>query len=154
MPIFTRYQPRRPPSGQETTFVHNVVCDVNVDADIMNCSADTWSYSHSCRNLVYIYCQENYWVGLHLAMSDRQSLLRHLDITDAGFAHRSDIQVPGAALRIDLNHHNISNIFINNSAGMGVQVVYQSLLFNHWLMLSSVISQRPTVYTLCHPRLL
>lgn len=38
--IFTRYQPHRPPSGQETTFVHNVVCDANVDADIMNCSAD------------------------------------------------------------------------------------------------------------------
>lgn len=119
-------------------FVHNVVCDKNADAGIMDCRADTWS--HSCLGyVVHIYCQEGNWAGLHLAMSYHQSLLRHLDITDAGFAYRSDIGILGAALRIDFNHHNISNIYINNSAGMGVQVVHQSLLY-HALIPNSTIS--------------
>ena len=136
-----RYVSRSPPSGQETAFVHNVVCDGNVDADIVNCSADTWSYGPSCRGyMVHIYCQQYNWAGLHLAMSDHQSLLRHLDIKDAGFAYRSDTKIPGAALRIDLNHHNMSNIFINNSEGIGVQVVHQSLLYNQPLMPNSTIS--------------
>lgn len=98
--------------------MHNVICDGKVDTDIMNCSANTWSYGPSCRGYTaHIFCQQYNWVGLHLAMSDRQSTLRHLEISDAGFAYRSDRKLPGAALRIDLNQHNMSNIFINNSEG-------------------------------------
>lgn len=131
--------------------MHNVVCDGNVDADIMNCSADKWSYGPSCRGyMVHIYCQQYNWVGVHLAMSNHQSLLRHLDIEDAGFAYRSDIKIPGTALRNDLNHHNISNIYINNSEGIGVQVVHQSLLYNQSLMPNSTISNTKShgVYSL------
>ena len=137
--LYARYEHRSPPS--DTVFVHNVACDGNVDTDIMNCSADKWSYGRSCRGYtVNIYCQPNNWAGLHLTMSDRHSLLRHLDIKDAGFAYRSDIKIPGTALRIDLDNHNVSNIFINNSEGIGVQVVYPSLFHKQSLMPNSAIS--------------
>jgi len=132
---------RRSLSGMETTFVHNVVCDENVDADIMKCSSDTWRYGPTCRGYtVYVYCERRNWVGLHLAMSQHQSSLHHLEIYDAGFAYRNDINIPGAALKIDFNHHNISNIFINGSDGIGVEVVFQSLFHNLSLMSSSTIS--------------
>lgn len=89
---------------------------------------------------MHVRCRHYNWAGLHLALSDRQSLLRHLDIEDAGFAYRSDIRVPGAALRIDLNHHNISDISINRSEEIRVQVVYQSLFHKQSLMANSAIS--------------
>lgn len=121
--------------------MHNVICDGKVDTDIMNCSANTWSYGPSCRGYTaHIYCQQYNWAGLHLAMSDRQSTLRHLEISDAGFAYRSDRKLPGAALRIDLNQHNMSNIFINNSEGIGLQVVHQNLFYDQSLMPDSFIS--------------
>ena len=129
------------PSGIENGFVNNVACDGNVDADIMNCNANNWSYGPTCqRYTVYVYCQRNNWVGLHLAMSNHQSLLRHLNIYDAGFPYRDDINIPGAAFQIDFNHHNISNIFVNRSEGIGVQVVYQSLFHKKSLMPNSTIS--------------
>ena len=107
----------------------------------MNCSVDTWSYGPSCRGyMVHIYCQQYNWAGVHLAMSNHQSLLHHLDIDDAGFAYRVDIKIPGAALRIDLNHHTISDIHISSSEGIGVQVVHQSLFYNQSLMPNSTIS--------------
>ena len=130
------------PSAEEPGFVHNVVCDGSLDGDIMNCSADTWSYGPTCSRgyTVYIYCQQYNWAGLHLTMSNHKSTLLHLEILDAGYAYRSDVQIPGASLKIDLDHHNKSNIFINNSVGIGVQVVYQSLFHNQSLMPYSVIS--------------
>ncbi|XP_078343101.1 uncharacterized protein LOC144628871 isoform X1 [Oculina patagonica] len=129
------------PSSQEPGFVHNVVCDGNINSDIMNCSANTWSYGPSCRGYtVRVYCQQYNWAGLHLAMSNHKSLLHHLEIHDAGYAYRSDIQIPGAAFKVDLYHHNISNVLINNSVGIGVQVVYQSLFHNQSLMPHSIIS--------------
>ena len=132
---------RRYPSGMENGFVHNVACDGNVDTDIMNCSANNWDYGPICRRYtVYVYCQQNNWVGLHLAMSNHQSLLRHLNIYDAGFPYRDDIDIPGAAFQIDFNHHNISNIFLNRSEGIGVQVLYQSLFHKKSLMPNSTIS--------------
>ena len=134
------YRVRSPPA-QEPGFVQNVVCDANVDADIMNCSANTWSYGPTCRGYtVHVTCQQYNWAGLHLAMTHHQSLLRHLDIHDAGFAYRSDIQIPGVALKVDFYHHNISNIFINNSLGIGVQVVYQSVYHSQSLMPHSTVS--------------
>ena len=129
------------PPGQETGFVHNVVCDENASGDTMSCRANTWSYGPTCLgNLVQVSCQHYNWAGLHLAMSNHQSSLQHLEIQDAGYAYRSDIQTPGAALKIDLFHHNISNVFINNSVGMGVQLAYHSLFHNQSLMPHSTIS--------------
>ena len=129
------------PSAQGPGFVHNVFCDVNVDGDIMNCSSNTWSYGPTCSGYtVHLYCQHYSWAGLHLAMTNHKSSLEHLEIHDAGYAYRSDIQIPGAALKVDLFHHNISNIFINNSMGIGVQVVYHSVFHNLSLMPHSVVS--------------
>ncbi len=125
---------------QEPGFVHNVDCDGNIGGDLMNCNANTWGYRPYCRGyIVYVHCQQYNWAGLHLAMSNYKSSLHHLEIHDAGYAYRSDIQIPGAALKVDLSHHNISNVFINNSVGIGVQVVYQSLFHNQSLMPHSII---------------
>ncbi|PFX21163.1 Macrophage scavenger receptor types I and II, partial [Stylophora pistillata] len=134
------------PTGTGTNFVHNVICNEDIDNDITNCSAHTRSYRPSCTGYtVHVTCQQYNWAGLHLAMTNHQSLLRYVEILDAGFAYRSDIQISGAALTIDLNHHNISNIFINNSLGIGVQVVYQS--FIHY---ASLIPQSTISYTKSH----
>ncbi|XP_022802220.1 uncharacterized protein LOC111339766 [Stylophora pistillata] len=129
------------PTEQGTGFVHNVICDENIDNDIVNCSANTWSYRPTCTGYtVHVTCQQYNWAGLHLAMTSHQSSLLYLEILDAGFAYRSDIQISGAALTIDLNHHNITNVLMNNSFGIGVQVVYQTLLHYKSLMPQSTIS--------------
>ena len=136
-----RWYNRRSFPGLKTIFVHNVVCQENVDSDIMNCSSDNWRYGSACHGYtVYLYCERENWVGLHLAMSNHQSSLHHLEILDAGYAYRNDINIPGAALKIDFNHHNISNIFVNGSDGIGVEVVFQSLFHNLSLMSNSTIS--------------
>ena len=137
---YYNYRTYSPPAGR-TGFVHNVVCDANVDGDIMNCSANTWSYGPTCSGYtVHVYCQHYNWAGLHLAITNQKSSLEHLEIQDAGYAYRSDIQIPGAALKVDLFHHNISNILINNSMGIGMQVVYQSIFHNQSLMPHSAVS--------------
>ena len=137
---YQRYR-RWSSSGQRTDFVHNVVCNGNVDSDIMNCNKDNWRYGPSCNGYtVLLYCQQNNWVGIHLAMSNYQSSLHHLVISDAGFAYRADLKIPGSALGIDLNHHDISNILVNGSEGIGVQVVYQSLFHSQSLIPNSTIS--------------
>ena len=129
------------PPGQETGFVHDVVCDENATVDTMTCRANTWSYGPTCMgNIVQVSCQHYNWAGLHLAMSNHKSSLEHLEIHDAGYAYRSDIQVPGAALKVDLFHHNISNVFINKSVGIGVQLAYRSLFHNQSVMPHSTIS--------------
>ena len=134
------YHRSRPPEI-ESVFVHNVVCDGDVDVDIMNCNAESWRYGHTCQGYtVYLYCENQNWAGIHLAMSNHQSSLHHLEINEAGFAYRNDINIPGAALKIDFNHHNISNIFVNNSDGIGLQVLYQSLFHNLSLMSNSTIA--------------
>ena len=135
-----RWYQRRSLARAEAMFVHNVVCDENVDEDIMNCSADDWRYGPCHQYTVNVYCERQNWVGLHLAMSNHQSSLRHVELFDAGFAYRHDINVPGAALRIDFNHQNVSNIFINGSDGIGIEVVYQSLLHNLLWIQSSTIA--------------
>ena len=141
--LYYYYYSRRSSSGQEAGFVRNVDCAGNSQSDIMNCSFNTWSYEPTCSGYtVYVYCKRQHynWAGIHMTISNHQSSLRHLQIHDAGYAYRSDIQIPGAALKVDVDHHNISNIFINNSAGVGVQVVYQSVFHNPSLMPHSVIS--------------
>ena len=137
---YYHYYYRRSSVGNEPGFVHNVVCDEKVDNDILNCSANKWSYGPTCRGYtVRVTCQQHNWVGLHLAMTNHRSLLRHLVISDAGFPYRSDIRIPGAALKVDLSHHYITNVVISNSVGFGVQVVYQSLIHNRSLMPHSTI---------------
>ncbi len=139
------------PLREEEGFVQNVVYVESVHGDIMNCSAHAWSYGPTCRGYtVHVYCQQYNWAGLHLTMTEHQSSLHHLEIHDAGFAYRSDIQIPGAALKVDLSHHNISNIFINNSVGVGVQVVYQSLVHNQSLMPHSTVSNTKSHGVLSH----
>ena len=129
------------PQGQGIGFVHNIVCDENGTGDTMGCRANTWSYGNTCfGNTVQVSCQHYNWAGLHLAMSNHRSSLEHLEIHDAGYAYRSEIQIPGAALKVDLFHHNMSNVFINNSAGIGVQLAYHSLFYNQSLMPNSTIS--------------
>lgn len=128
-------------SGEKADFVHDVVCNGNVDSDIMKCNNDNWRYGPTCNGYtVLLYCRQNNWAGLHLAMSNYQNSLRHLVISDAGFAYRADLKIPGSALGIDLNHHNISNILINGSEGIGVHVIYQSLFHSQSLMPNSTIS--------------
>ncbi|XP_078343106.1 protein bark beetle-like isoform X1 [Oculina patagonica] len=143
-----------PHPREENGFVRNVVCDGNDDGDIMNCSANAWSYGPTCwGNTVHVYCQQFNWAGLHLTMSNHKSSLHHLEIHDAGYAYNLQIcdyqyghiycrdnYIPGAALKVDFNHHNISNIFVNNSVGIGVQVVYQSLFYDQSLMPHSTVS--------------
>ncbi len=132
-----------PHPGQENGFVRNVACDGNDDLDIMNCSANTWRYGPTCQGYtVHVYCQQYNWAGLHLTMSNHKSSLHHLEIHDAGYAYiyRNGLQIPGAALKVDLSHHNISNVLINNSVGIGVQVVYQSVFHNKSLMPHSTVS--------------
>jgi len=139
---YYNYRRYSPPAGGPG-FVHNVVCDANIDTDIMSCGGKTWSYGPKCSGrTVHVYCQRQHynWAGLHLAMTNHKSSLKHLEIHDAGYAYRSDIQIPGAALKVDLFHHNISNVFINNSLGIGVQVVYQSIFHNQSLMPHSAVS--------------
>ena len=141
--LYYYYYSRRSSPGQEAGFVHNVVCDGNTDSDIMNCSVNTWSYGPTCSGYaVHVYCDSRQynWAGIHLTMTHHQSSLRHLEIHDAGYAYRSDIKIPGAALKIDLFHHNISNVFINNSLGIGVLVMHQSLFHKQSLMPHSSIS--------------
>lgn len=141
------------PSGNEPGFLHNVVCDENVDSDIMNCSSKTRSYRSSCGEyIVLVFCQQYNWAGLHLTMTPHQTFLRHLEIFDAGFAHRSDIQIPGAALKVDFYHHNVrmSNVFINNSVGSGIEVVYQSPFHYRSLIPHSTISNTKSHGILSH----
>ena len=129
------------PSGQETGFVYNVVCDENATDDKMSCRANTWSYGNTCLgNTVHVSCLHYNWAGIHLAMTNHQSSLKHLEIHDAGYAYRSEIQIPGAALKVDLFHHNLSHVFINNSVGIGVQLAYHSLFHNQSLIPYSTIS--------------
>lgn len=141
------------PSGNEPGFLHNVVCDENVDSDIMNCSSKTRSYRSSCGEyIVHVFCQQYNWAGLHLTMTPHQTFLQHLEIFDAGFAHRSDIQIPGAALKVDFYHHNVrmSNVFINNSVGSGIEVVYQSPFHYRSLIPHSTISNTKSHGILSH----
>ena len=111
-------------SGNET-FLHNVQCDTDQSDSIIHCNRDNWEASSPCSSYVaYIRCKTPYWTGVHLTITPKQSDIRNVDIDYAGFAYRDDLSIPGIALRVDLNKHNISGILVNNSAGRGVQMMY------------------------------
>ncbi|XP_048576746.1 uncharacterized protein LOC5510655 isoform X3 [Nematostella vectensis] len=127
-------------SGRESYFIHNLQCG-SLDEDIMGCNNDKWGYGSDCGGYVaHVVCQRNYWSGIHIAMGNSQSSLHHLEIHDAGYPYRGDISLPGSALRIDYDIHNISNIRINSSASRGVNVVHLSPFLSKSLMPDSDIS--------------
>lgn len=87
-----------------------------------------------------MYCLKNNWAGVHLAFSNKKSELHHLNINDAGFNYRSDISLPGYALRIDFHHHNLSNINIKSSSGIGIQVLVSRPFLSESLITNSKIT--------------
>ena len=111
-------------------FVHNVFCDDDGN-DIMDCSRSAWIYGQSCGGYtMHVTCSNYHWAGVHLALSQHRSLLHHTEINEAGYAYRSDINVPGAALKVDIHHHELSHIYINNSLGIGMEIIYNNLYHN------------------------
>ena len=111
-------------SGNET-YLHNVRCDTYKSDSIMHCNRNNWIVSSSCSSYVlYVRCKTPYWTGVHLTITPKKSDIRNVDIDYAGFAYRDDLRISGIALRVDLNRHNISGVLVNNSAGIGVQMMY------------------------------
>ena len=119
----TRYSYRY--STGDETFLHNVRCETDASASIMHCNRNNWIASSSCSSYVaYILCKTPYWSGVHLTITPKKSDITNVDIDYAGFAYRDDLSISGIALRVDLNKHNISGVLVNNSAGIGVQMMY------------------------------
>ena len=115
---------KRYPSGKETVFLHNFQCDTNENDNVANCGRENWISGPRCSEYVaYIACKTPYWTGVHLAIAPKKSVITNLDISYAGFDYRNDLKVPGIALRIDLSH-NISGVVVDNSAFIGVQIMY------------------------------
>ena len=115
---------KRFPSGNETVFLHNFRCDTKDNDNVANCGRENWISLPYCSDYVaYIACKTPYWTGVHLAIAPKKSVITNLDISYAGFDYRNDLKVPGIALRIDLSH-NISGVVVDNSAFIGVQIMY------------------------------
>ena len=115
---------KRYPSGKETVFLHNFQCDTNENDNVANCGRENWiSLPHCSDYVAYIACKTPYWTGVHLAIAPKKSVITNLDISYAGFDYRNDLKIPGIALRIDLSH-NISGVVVDNSAFIGVQIMY------------------------------
>ena len=115
---------KRYPSGKETVFLHNFQCDTNENDNVANCGRENWISGPRCSEYVaYIACKTPYWTGVHLAIAPKKSVITNLDISYAGFDYRNDLKIPGIALRIDLSH-NISGVVVDNSAFIGVQIMY------------------------------
>ena len=115
---------RRFPGGNETVFLHNFRCDTKENDNVANCGRENWiSLPHCSDYVAYIACKTPYWTGVHLAIAPKKSVITNLDISYAGFDYRNDLKVPGIALRIDLSH-NISGVVVDNSAFIGVQIMY------------------------------
>ena len=119
------YYSYRYSSGNESTFLHNVYCDTNENDNITNCHQNQWISQSTCSWYVaYINCRTPYWSGIHLPITSKKSVITNLDIRYAGFAYRSDLNVPGIALRVDLSHHNISGVRVEKSSFVGLQIMY------------------------------
>ena len=93
--------------------------------NITNCHQNQWISQSTCSWYVaYINCRTPYWSGIHLPITSKKSVITNLDIRYAGFAYRSDLNVPGIALRVDLSHHNISGVRVDKSSFVGLQIMY------------------------------
>ena len=112
-------------NGKDNMFLHNFRCDADQSDNITDCNKKNWTSSSSCTaNVLYVSCKTPYWAGIHLAVTSKKSFLSNVDIQYAGFAYREDLKIPGIAFRIDLSRHNISEVSVRNSAGIGVQMMY------------------------------
>ena len=112
-------------NGREKMFLHNVYCVSPENDNVTSCSRDKWKSQATCSyHVFYVQCKSPYWAGVHLAMTAKKSTIKNLDISYAGFAYRKDLSIPGSAFRVDLAHHVIVGVFVNNSANVGLQVVY------------------------------
>jgi hypothetical protein len=115
------------PNGKEHGFVNNLYCDSNLALDMRSCNYNNLSYSSVCNDYVLqVQCKRPYWSGVHLAMTNSKSKLCHLEIHEAGYNYRRDLSITAAALRVDFDQHVISNIFVKNSAYVGVHVMYSN----------------------------
>lgn len=112
-------------NGREETFLRNVICDTDKISNITSCRRERWASHATCSPYVlYVHCNTPYWAGVHLGFAAKKSVVQNLDIAYAGFSYRNDRSVPGIAFRVDHSHHNIIGVLINNSANVGLQVVY------------------------------
>ena len=112
-------------NGREETFLRNVICDTDKISNITSCRRERWASHATCSPYVlYVHCDTPYWAGVHLGFAAKKSVVQNLDIAYAGFSYRNDRSVPGIAFRVDHSHHNITGVVINNSANVGLQVVY------------------------------
>lgn len=112
-------------NGREETFLRNVICDTDKISNITSCSRERWASHATCSPYVlYVHCDTPYWAGVHLGFAAKKSVVQNLDIAYAGFSYRNDRSFPGIAFRVDHSHHNIIGVVINNSANVGLQVVY------------------------------
>ena len=112
-------------NGREETFLRNVICDTDKINNITSCRSERWASHATCLPYVlYVHCETPYWAGVHLGFAAKKSVVQNLDIAYAGFSYRNDRSVPGIALRVDHSHHDIIDVLINNSANVGLQVVY------------------------------
>lgn len=112
-------------AGQRKNFIYDVQCDSNENDNIINCNRDKWFSKTVCfRYVLHVHCRIPYWAGVHLAITAKQSVIDNLDINYAGFSYRSDLPISGSALRVDLTHHEIRGVLVNNSAQVGLHVVY------------------------------
>ena len=112
-------------NGREETFLRNVICDTYKISNITSCRRKRWTSHATCSSYVlYVHCNTPYWAGVHLGFAAKKSIVKNLDIAYAGFSYRNDRRVPGIAFRVDHSHHNIIGVVINNSANVGLQVVY------------------------------
>ena len=129
-------------TGNETAFIQNVRCDTNENDNVMNCNGNNWISSPSCSGyVVYIQCKTPYWAGVHLTITPSKSEIKNLDIKYAGFAYRNDLSIPGIAFRVDLSHHNISGVFVENSAAIGLQMMYPDPFKTSHDITSSIITR-------------
>ena len=130
-------------SGKESAFLHDVRCDTDKNDNIARCNRQYWTSSSSCptyRYVAYINCKIPYWSGIHLAITTMKSIITNLEIRYAGYAYRNDLRVPGIALRVDHSHHNISRVTVDNSASIGVQIMYPDPFKNSYDLMSTTIS--------------
>ena len=130
-------------SGKESAFLHDVRCDTDKNDNIARCNRQYWTSSSSCptyRYVAYINCKIPYWSGIHLAITTMKSIITNLEIRYAGYAYRNDLSVPGIALRVDHSHHNILGITVDNSASIGIQIMYPDPFKNSYDLMSTTIS--------------
>jgi len=128
-------------SNGNETFLHNFRCDTGESDSIIHCNRNNWIASSSCSSYVaYIRCKTPHWSGVHLTITPKKSDIRNVDIDYAGFAYRHDLGIPGIALKVDVNQHNINGVLVNNSVDRGVHLMYPDPFKNSYDIMNSSIT--------------